>query len=87
MSAGRTPLVRAAVIEDQRENFEQVRFARAEKAGNPDTIGRQFGKVAVGENAKSFRHIAGDHIFLQLGLKIARIIGLDDAINMGGQRV
>ena len=63
-----------------------MRLARTEEAGNPDAVGGQFGEVAVGEDSKAARHITRNHIFLQLRLQVACIIGLDDAVNWAFNR-
>ena len=68
-------------IEDEREDFEQVRFARTKEAGNPHAICGQLMKVTVCEGVQSQRDIAGDNILLLLGLEVTGIISLDDTVN------
>ena len=84
---GRTnPVGKWLAVEDEGKNFEQVRFTRAKESRDPHPICRQFGEVTIRENAKSPGDIAGDHILLKLGLEVASIIGLDDAINRAFNR-
>ena len=59
-----------------------MRFPGAEVAGNPDPVVERVVEVVFEELVQAVCDVAGDDVFLDLGVEIPFVIGLDDALDV-----
>jgi hypothetical protein len=79
--------VDGAVFQQQRQHLEQMRFARAEKAGNPHTIGACVVRVRAEKLLQPFGHFIGQNIFLDLAAQTGLVVSLDHALDRAVNRL
>ena len=72
------------MIEQERENLEQMGFPRTKKAGDPNTICVGILQVSLDEFIKRSPHFAGDDELLDFQIKMTVVVGLDDSVNWAG---
>ena len=76
-----------AVLQQQGQHLQQVRFARAEEAGDPDAIGALVVVVGVEKVLQALGDLVGQDVFVELGMQAGFVVGLDDAFDGAADRV
>jgi len=61
-------------------------FARAEKAGYPNTVGAFIVSIGIEKGLKALGHLIGQYVFFNFELQALLIVGFDDPFNMAIDR-
>jgi len=73
--------INLTIFQDQGEYFQEVRFAGAKKAGDPNSVDSSVIVICIQEGLQAFGHLVGQHILFDFKAKTRLVIRFDDPFN------